>query len=150
MRASILIALLVLLPAVSFGADNVLSRSDRDALRQLDLGQAQWRKIDALVSSSQQRIRVLESEGQRISADLHRISTGNGDASRIPALAGRRAELAADRLKVRAGLRSRLNSILTPAQSMQLKRLLDQRVPVKIGVQSAGRRTPRTAWPFQP
>lgn len=150
MRRCIIQLLLVLVPAVCSAADDVLPRSDRDALQQLGLQEEQWQKIDTLVSTSQQRIRALTSEGKRISKDLHRISAGNGGVSRIPRLAGQRAALAADRLKVRAGVRSQLNNILTPAQSVHLRHLLEQDIPAGIYRHSDHGHRSSGAWPSRP
>lgn len=145
-----LFALLVILPALCPAADDVLSDSDRSALRQLGLQADQWQQIDQLVSSSEERIQALKTEEESISHDLHKISAGNGDAASIPTLARKRAALAADRMKVRAGIRTRLNDILTPQQSTQLRALLDQNVPVNAPKHEKGRGTPAGAWPSLP
>lgn len=126
MRQCILPLLLILLPTVCSASDDVLSASDRAALNQLSLEPEQWQQINELVSSSRQQIRAIRMEEMHITRDFSRISSGSGDAANIPRLAGRRAELAADRLKVRASVRAKLRTILTPDQSRKLKQLLNK------------------------
>ena len=150
MRQRIVPLLLILVPVVCFASDDVLSARDKAALEQLSLEPEQWQQINELVSSSRQQIDALRTEEVHISKDFSRISSGSGDAASIPRLAGRRAELAAERLKVRASVRAKLKMILTPRQSRKLKQLLDEDKPATSYRHSRQRRRSSGAWPPGP